>query len=147
MDSLARKNGCLFWNWYDLSGGINTIKNWHLEGYAQKDYIHLTKKGYHVKGSLLFDSFVNTLHEIQTSPGKENVVVPLKSYELYPKDTVVSVPVKSTVVKQVVKKYTVKSGDTLSEIARNYHTTVVKLKSLNALKSDAIRIGQVLKLP
>jgi LysM repeat protein len=55
--------------------------------------------------------------------------------------------VKSTVVKQAIKKYTVKSGDTLSEIARNYHTTVVKLKSLNALKSDAIRTGQVLKLP
>ncbi len=147
MDSLARKNGCLFWNWYDLSGGINTIKNWHLEGYAQKDYIHLTKKGYHVKGSLLFDSFVNTLHVIQTSPGKENVVVPLKSYELYPKDSPVSVPVKPTVVKKAIKKYTVKSGDTLSEIARNHHTTVAKLKSLNALKSDAIRTGQILKLP
>ncbi len=42
--------------------------------------------------------------------------------------------------------YKVKSGDTLSKIARKYHTTVKQLKSWNNLKGDMISIGQRLKV-
>ncbi|QWC22493.1 LysM peptidoglycan-binding domain-containing protein [Bacillus haikouensis] len=42
--------------------------------------------------------------------------------------------------------YKVKSGDTLSAIARKYGTTVNSLKKLNNLKSDRIYVGQVLKV-
>jgi len=45
------------------------------------------------------------------------------------------------------RKYRVKSGDTLSQIARRYHTTVAKIKKANGLRSDRIRIGQVLNIP
>ena len=45
------------------------------------------------------------------------------------------------------KFHTVKSGDTLSAIARKYHTTVAKLTSLNKLSSTTIRVGQRLKIP
>lgn len=38
--------------------------------------------------------------------------------------------------------YTVKRGDTLSRIAREYNTTVSQLKSLNGLRSDIIYINQ-----
>lgn len=45
------------------------------------------------------------------------------------------------------KTYTVKSGDTLSEIAAKYGTTVPKLKSLNFLKNtNIIYVGQKLKV-
>ncbi len=43
--------------------------------------------------------------------------------------------------------YTVKSGDNLSLIARNYNTTVTELKSINHLTSDILKVGQVLKVP
>jgi len=43
--------------------------------------------------------------------------------------------------------YTVKSGDTLSGIAARFGTTATRLRNLNDLSSDLIRIGQVLKLP
>ena len=43
--------------------------------------------------------------------------------------------------------YTIKSGDTLSGIARKYSTTVSKIKSANGLKSDLIRAGKTLKIP
>jgi LysM repeat protein len=43
--------------------------------------------------------------------------------------------------------YTVKSGDTLTRIARQYGTTVPALKEMNGLVTDRILINQVLKVP
>ena len=43
--------------------------------------------------------------------------------------------------------YKVKSGDTLTTIAKKYHTTIKALQSANNLTSTSIRVGQVLKLP
>lgn len=45
------------------------------------------------------------------------------------------------------KIHTVRRGDTLSGIARQYGLTVAALKSRNKLRSDVIRIGQKLVLP
>ena len=45
------------------------------------------------------------------------------------------------------KIHRVRSGDTLSEIARRYGTTVSKLRSANGLASNRLRIGQELKIP
>lgn len=42
--------------------------------------------------------------------------------------------------------YTVKSGDTLTKIAKNHQTTLTKLKALNKLSSDAIFVNQTLKV-
>ena len=46
--------------------------------------------------------------------------------------------------KETTKKYTVKKGDTLTKIAKQYHVTVANLKKWNHLKSDKIREGQKL---
>ena len=45
------------------------------------------------------------------------------------------------------RSHSVKSGDTLSGIARKYGTTVSKLKAANGLKSDMIRNGRTLTIP
>ena len=42
--------------------------------------------------------------------------------------------------------YTVKSGDTLSGIAKKYHVRVADLKKWNNLKNDVIRVNQKLKI-
>jgi membrane-bound lytic murein transglycosylase D len=44
-------------------------------------------------------------------------------------------------------RYTVKSGDSLSEIASKYHTTVNVVKQVNELKSSTIRVGQAIMVP
>ncbi len=43
--------------------------------------------------------------------------------------------------------YVVKSGDTLSKIAKLNHTTVKKLMALNDLKTTSIKVAQKLKVP
>ena len=43
--------------------------------------------------------------------------------------------------------YVVQNGDSLYKIAQKYNTTVNELKSLNNLSSDALMIGQTLKIP
>ena len=44
-------------------------------------------------------------------------------------------------------EYTVRSGDTLWQLAQRFGTTVDAIKSLNGLRSDVLNIGQVLKIP
>ncbi len=43
--------------------------------------------------------------------------------------------------------YTVQPGDTLSLIAQAFGTTVGKLKEMNKLRSDMLRVGQKLSVP
>lgn len=43
--------------------------------------------------------------------------------------------------------YVIESGDTLSGIAGKYRVSFKSLKKINGLRSDKIRIGQVLKIP
>ena len=57
---------------------------------------------------------------------------------------------KPTTTKVVIgphQEYTVQSGDTLSLIAQAFGTTVSKIKEMNGLKNDNLRVGQKLNLP
>ena len=45
------------------------------------------------------------------------------------------------------QEYIVQSGDTLSLIAQAFGTTVSKIKEMNGLKNDNLRVGQKLNLP
>jgi membrane-bound lytic murein transglycosylase D len=47
----------------------------------------------------------------------------------------------------VTDRHTVRPGDTLGAIARRYRTSVNAIKSLNGLRSNLIRPGQVLRVP
>jgi LysM repeat protein len=54
---------------------------------------------------------------------------------------------RSSVDTSNCEQYVVKSGDTLSLISEAFGTTVRRLKELNGLKSDNLRIGQKLLVP
>ena len=66
--------------------------------------------------------------------------IPADGYDLYRKIALT----KSAGTKQVY--HTVRSGDTLSEIAMAYRTSVKKIKKWNGLRSDRIYAGQKLKI-
>ena len=49
---------------------------------------------------------------------------------------------------RAAENYIVKSGDTLSKIAREFHTTVKRIADLNSISNvDVISVGQEIKLP
>ena len=157
MDTIARKYDCLFWNYYDISGGKNTIRDWNKEGYALADGIHLTNKGYEKKGELLALSIEQTLTHVRRFPdlpkiliGKTyidtNAVVTIDSTKQEETEPITPKPKKNS-PKVKYKYYKVRSGDTLSEIASRNRTTVSKIKKANGLRSNTIRPGQVLKIP
>ena len=144
MDSIAKENDVMYWNFYDLSGGYGQIKNWETQGYAQKDYVHLTSKGYRLKGYFLNKSILNTLDFYATNSEQGQLSIPLKTYNL----VVPEVKTTSSSGKSSGRPatYKVKSGNTLSGIGQKFGIRVSELKRLNRLKSDFIRAGQVLKL-
>lgn len=43
--------------------------------------------------------------------------------------------------------YTVKNGDTLYQIANQFHTSIGNLRYINNLKNNVLMIGQILKIP
>jgi LysM repeat protein len=45
------------------------------------------------------------------------------------------------------QSYTVKSGDNLMKIAKDHAVSLKSLRSINALKTDQIKVGQKLKIP
>jgi N-acetylmuramoyl-L-alanine amidase len=46
-----------------------------------------------------------------------------------------------------IRKHIITRGDTLSEIANRYNVSVKTIKSINNLKTDVLRVGQVLNIP
>ena len=44
-------------------------------------------------------------------------------------------------------KHVIIRGDTLSEIAQYYNVSISAIRSINKMKNNNIRIGQVLKIP
>ena len=72
----------------------------------------------------------------------------LKGLRKYAKDHVpTNAIMASTPAPAALTKYTIKSGDTLSAIAVRYKVSIRDLRKLNDLRSDVLKVGQVLTIP
>ncbi len=56
-------------------------------------------------------------------------------------------PPGTILAKRAPRKHIITRGDTLGEIARQYQVSLNRLRNVNKLSSDRIRIGQVLRIP
>lgn len=72
--------------------------------------------------------------------GGVNKPAPVKQDSIVVGETKKNAPVSTTL-------HTVAKGDTLTSLSKKYGTTVESLKSANGLRSDAISLGQSLKIP
>ncbi|MDH5445221.1 MAG: N-acetylmuramoyl-L-alanine amidase [Gammaproteobacteria bacterium] len=54
---------------------------------------------------------------------------------------------KGTLLAQANRKHRISTGETLSEIAQRYQVSVANIKRLNGLRTNVLRIGQVLQIP
>lgn len=94
---------------------------------------------------------INTLYAFNagcnnwaTDPdGPHRLVVPIDVAETF-QDALASVPVAERIRWQ---RHKVRSGETLSEIAANYHTTVAAVRNANNLTGTTIRAGHYLTVP
>lgn len=57
------------------------------------------------------------------------------------------IPTQTSSTTQTTRKYTIKKGDTLYNIAKTFNTSVTEIKKLNALNSNILTIGQELIIP
>ncbi|MGN5650747.1 LysM peptidoglycan-binding domain-containing protein [Bacillus sp. Brlt_9] len=82
---------------------------------------------------------LNNLNSDTISPGQKLLIKKGSSTVNKPEEKPTTPPVNTST-------YKVKAGDTLSEIASKFNTSVSSLKSLNNLSSDIIYVGQTLKV-
>ena len=68
-------------------------------------------------------------------------------YEKYPKQRFKSRQESAQRVLNHERVHTVKAGEYLAKIARQYQTSVKALKERNQLKSDTLKVGQELVIP
>jgi lysophospholipase L1-like esterase len=61
MKAIAFEHGCLFYDWYRVAGGAGSMVEWVGQGLASKDHVHLTAKGYRLKGDLFAKALLKTL--------------------------------------------------------------------------------------
>ncbi|MBK8660373.1 MAG: LysM peptidoglycan-binding domain-containing protein [Ignavibacteriales bacterium] len=76
---VAFENGCLFYDIYNVSGGKNSMLSWRANYLANVDQIHLTSKGYNLKGELLLTALQNSMKRF--NEGEKTLVVNNKILE------------------------------------------------------------------
>ena len=80
-------------------------------------------------------------------PTRYGLSLPSEAFTPFEPESVAS-PSTNTVSITGQREHTVRSGDTLWDIARQYGTTVAKLASANALRPNRpLRLGRVLRIP
>jgi LysM repeat protein len=76
---IAAETKCAVFDWFWISGGQGTMHNWVKEGIAQPDYVHLSVRGYQLKGDLFFEAIKNTMSWLDKNPAGEEFFFDLDS--------------------------------------------------------------------
>lgn len=157
---VAAQRGVAVWDAYTVLG---SMREWRLAGLALPDMVHLTPAGYALKGQLLAGAFLQSylafLADSLGDPTLEarSVSMPPEATE----STVQAVPLTPSITqfggngnatayrptKPAYLTHRVRSGETLSQIAQKYRTSVAAIQRANGLRGTTLRAGQLLRIP
>ncbi|OWY24829.1 LysM peptidoglycan-binding domain-containing protein [Sphingobacteriales bacterium UPWRP_1] len=150
MRTIAFEQSCLYYDWYRVAGGAYSMNKWFNNKLAQPDNIHLSVKGYELKGNLFYEALTKTLQYynankdtcclVLTSP-QPNTPPPTQSAVTETPQPVYPAP-PPPAPKENNCRYVVKTGDTLTAIARKYAVSVKELMQWNKLGNEKILVGQ-----
>lgn len=148
--SIAKAENCGVYDWYWIAGGWKAMQKFDSTGLGQPDRIHLTMKGYRLKGDLLVSAMQRTINWMQKNPQGETLTlftdsIRAQQARLRKADTL-ETRTAGVPPGRVLVKHRVRAGESLSAIGRRYGVTVTELKRWNNLRSNTIHPGQVLKV-
>lgn len=126
----------------------------HLPPIANEPYFAVVETGGQIDLALVAELADTTIDEIyklnpsynyhSTAPyGPHEVLIPVDKVEIF-HSSFAEIPAESRIQWQ---RYTVKSGDTLIKIAKQFNTTTEVVKQTNNLQSNLIRPGDGLLIP
>lgn len=144
ISDLAKSENVAFYDWFRVAGGNQSMKIWKSLHLANRDGVHLTRDGYELKGSLIYQSFGRTYRRFFNPPNKETaIIIPcLNPTQLD------SVELSQEILGKEKKwlEHEVKKGETAWGIVQMYNISVIQLKEWNRLGSYALREGQKLRI-
>lgn len=146
---IAKEQDCGLFDWYWISGGRTTMLRWMDRSYAQPDGIHLSPRGYRLKGDLFTEAMVRTVQWIAQNPNADSLVFNMDTLSLKQKALILPDSLRknpNSIAGRTKITHTVTKGQTLGGIARKYGVTVGQIKKWNNLRSDMIRVGQKLTI-
>jgi lysophospholipase L1-like esterase len=144
---IAKEQDCGMFDWYWISGGRTTMSRWMDRGYANPDGIHLSPKGYRLKGDLLTDAMIKTVSFLDKNPAADSLVFNTDSISEIQKKLLVPDSLRKNPYApagMVKHTHVVKPGQTLGGIARKHGVTVAQIKRWNNLRGDMIYVNQKL---
>lgn len=165
LTDIARTERVAIFDWYRVSGGHESMKQWISLGLAESNGTRLTESGYQLKGSMFFHAVKSTyllinqkkdsinslfipildsgyLHRIDTTRKQDTTQLVQNSQLTQPEIIVNNNP--TSVAKWIV--YAIKPGETVWKIAENFDVTAIEIKKWNNLRSYALKRGKKLRI-
>jgi lysophospholipase L1-like esterase len=75
MRRLAAENNCLFYDWYRVAGGRDSMLVWYAYELAGADHVHLSSHGYAIKGDLMGQALLNTIKALDANSRLDRIAV------------------------------------------------------------------------
>ncbi len=60
IQKLMHKHNAAMWDMYGVMGGYKSILKWYKAGYARRDKVHFSARGYHIFADLMFDAMMRS---------------------------------------------------------------------------------------
>ncbi|MFM7765303.1 MAG: LysM peptidoglycan-binding domain-containing protein [Sphingomonadales bacterium] len=143
----SRRNKCLFYDWYWVSGGRFSMMHWQQNGLANWDMVHLTHAGYLLKGQLMAESYERTAYWLNQQNITESLLYDVDSLRAPLIDTSKkNLNTAQTQVRYQWVYHRVLRGQTIWSVASLYSISAYQIKKWNRLRNNYLRTGQILKI-